>query len=1422
MEDTDRSHAPLSIDPITEAEETHLLGSERRDGKSSSSPPDNFLSSSTPRKNGYEPMTPSVDMDHSTLNGAAHNQSTAPSQPDKSSFYGRDPFGISVEGSINQVSFARVPVGSKTSSPATPRSNKGLLGSPKPEPASPRTTERRAAPLSPESEQDTISPLQSPWSSPDGKRRASSKRKISMAWDDPPKSSKPWPLIEAEEMGDLGQATPGKDESQQQARPPQSTSGQSSTRRDENSLEEPDPMDDEEALYKRFSKPCPVYLTYVEKQHNWLSISILILSFYSTGLSCLWLVVAIVQPRWGPQISSSGGILPSTASLVCAMFAKTIEISFVTVFVTFIGQVLTRRAFVRRSEGMTLAEMTMRNWVIQPGFLITHWETLPYAGMTILGVVSLVATIASTFYTTASDAMITPKLKFGDWETKTLSGYVLASYMNPPFARETCPTPLRDSDPLGVDVAGNACLEVQYAGQSYRNLVSFLGDWESINRNGTSDTVDVQHRPVGSALLYDNTTLTSAWIETTYSNTTEQYERFNRIINNVTLAIPHPSVYDAATNPVNKILQPNDLSGVGEYGIRASVVSPALNVMCVNMSPEELEPLVYTEWPIGKVLYDDTTVPGQRTGKLDWEKYVPVASETEWLNRTSVDEIFRWGQDYGRRPPVFPLYPADYNMITNTSVESDAIYILTKSASITDYTLCEMRSWVSPNCSTHFNISGTAGAHMQAHCDDPDDTDSYTNVHTEVTESTPNIADQWRLSMDINGGAQNNNASNARILTQFVLQEPQLNPLLPSIAEALAVYASSTLIIGGLNTPFEHYWRHEKMQLGAPGSLDPFNASIRTQEYTSGHSAEWQKCFYLVLALVFVINVICLAYLLSRSGLVTDFTEPQNLFALAVNSPPSEQLKGSCGGGPVKRDLVVPWRVGYTSGANHYFFEEANDRPWRGKYSKQDLSADTGYNGQERTSVRQHHLSSVEVYCTPYRNGLCNSVVTTCYFHANLGGINRTRPSGRTRWCPAIDGVREKEAVQNVLPNLNTAWGLSTNLPLASLPFPIHNYFVAAKYGYLTLQLAVDPSCNSYITYLIRSFCYLRIFVLTSHTQRRLGCISCTAHCINYPLFPSVGPWSWHPHSDIGIPSHSIFPTLRGSLPIPDLYTVGISPAPKQQRRSKSLKNEGDQKGAKLKRTATKAIPLATFLSPPNLSPFIEECQPFNFGIINICVPALAIEAQPTGANKSVQHRHDQPRSSSGIPEPERVGQTPPAIKLDLLRQNQGPDPGNPARRQPVSPSGLRRPVAAAAPDTSRPSYNLSCMLQRRPPSRSLPDLSADVRNALSAPKHDDVNYRHSFWTRCRCCRRSRSAIDLLRRVVLVPLADLFWFLEEAAESVPPVIPALISCIFLLVALPMLIARFQESFQRWLGFEGWSERMKPRTYPDFVFLHFST
>lgn len=104
----------------------------------------------------------------------------------------------------------------------------------------------------------------------------------------------------------------------------------------------------------------------------------IILSVYSTVMSGLWLVVAIYQPRYGRGISSSSHtsmvLSPSTASVLSTLFSRTIEMSFVTVFVACLGQVLSRRAFVRQAKGVTLADMTMRNWVVvsHDGSVITE------------------------------------------------------------------------------------------------------------------------------------------------------------------------------------------------------------------------------------------------------------------------------------------------------------------------------------------------------------------------------------------------------------------------------------------------------------------------------------------------------------------------------------------------------------------------------------------------------------------------------------------------------------------------------------------------------------------------------------------------------------------------------------------------------------------------------------------------------------------------------------------------------------------------------------------------------------------------------------------------------------------------------------------------------------------------------------------
>lgn len=272
-----------------------------------------------------------------------------------------------------------------------------------------------------------------------------------------------------------------------------------------------------------------------------------------------------------------------------------------------------------------------------------------------------------------------------------------------------------------------------------------------------------------------------------------------------------------------------------------------------------------------------------------------------------------------------------------------------------NYTLCELRSWVSPKCSTQFNISGLTGSKMWAHCEDPEDANSYyrssqsdqgwslpsTNwtvcfaagppfqgeAHTKANIAKQDLATQWRSASDLNGGERKSDPANSRILTQLALRTPYLPTNLPSMAEAIAVFASSTLILASVDTPFRHYWGYEKPVLGDPGVLHRFNAEIKTQEYTSRHVYKWQRVFYCILIFMVALNVLCFVYIFTHCRKVTDYTEAQNLFSLALNSAPNEQLRGTCGGGPEKEHMGVPLRVGYDSDAKHYFLEQVGQGP---------------------------------------------------------------------------------------------------------------------------------------------------------------------------------------------------------------------------------------------------------------------------------------------------------------------------------------------------------------------------------------------------------------------------------------------------------------------------------------------------------------
>lgn len=92
---------------------------------------------------------------------------------------------------------------------------------------------------------------------------------------------------------------------------------------------------------------------------SWLAVSIMILSIYSTIFSGIWLMIAIKKPRYGHTITTAGKLSPNIATTLCAAFAKSIELSFVTVFIAFLGQLLSTRALGKQKKGVTIAEMAL-------------------------------------------------------------------------------------------------------------------------------------------------------------------------------------------------------------------------------------------------------------------------------------------------------------------------------------------------------------------------------------------------------------------------------------------------------------------------------------------------------------------------------------------------------------------------------------------------------------------------------------------------------------------------------------------------------------------------------------------------------------------------------------------------------------------------------------------------------------------------------------------------------------------------------------------------------------------------------------------------------------------------------------------------------------------------------------------------------
>lgn len=271
-------------------------------------------------------------------------------------------------------------------------------------------------------------------------------------------------------------------------------------------------------------------------------------------------------------------------------------------------------------------------------------------------------------------------------------------------------------------------------------------------------------------------------------------------------------------------------------------------------------PIVYANW---------SGVEFSKIEDGDWESNVPTYPS--WLNNTAVDDIFEFGETYGRRPPVFVRIPEPYNIVlNNTGISKDSIYVLATTEHKT-YMMCSLRASLSKNCSTRYRASASGGS-LESSCEDPDNDYTYSrrmpdtsvkpgqSILAHAALDWVNVASDWAFTVSLSGGVKTANATGARLLTQLVPIGMPLDPTMPTMAEGLAALAGSTLLLSSLDAPLV-----ETMAVPQPTPHEPqdqlFDAKKQTSEYRSSYTKDWQRGFYVVLAGTFAINLYCLQYL---------------------------------------------------------------------------------------------------------------------------------------------------------------------------------------------------------------------------------------------------------------------------------------------------------------------------------------------------------------------------------------------------------------------------------------------------------------------------------------------------------------------------------------------------------------------------------
>ena len=279
-----------------------------------------------------------------------------------------------------------------------------------------------------------------------------------------------------------------------------------------------------------------------------------------------------------------------------------------------------------------------------------------------------------------------------------------------------------------------------------------------------------------------------------------------------------------------------------------------------------------------------------------------------WYVSTEFDSLFGFSE--AAPPPVFFKFPAANNSRINERNNSQydfrypAQYLLLASgqADQTQYNICQMSMSFRRNCSTRLQMS-MISSKLSVKCDDPNMSyDQPIDLAQEYTSANwTNLAYGWAEAIALDTGISDNDAATPYMLAELAPLGPGFESNRPALVESLAILAAHTLLDGMVNAPFNAFWPYNTTSLN--NSVPQFaNARVKQTVYRSGIAPEsaWQYLFFPILGTVFVLNLACFSYLLYISvfrawfirgadprlnGLGKDYTETEDLFRIALNSP---------------------------------------------------------------------------------------------------------------------------------------------------------------------------------------------------------------------------------------------------------------------------------------------------------------------------------------------------------------------------------------------------------------------------------------------------------------------------------------------------------------------------------------------------------